>query len=106
MKDMLDGKFSLCWKCGEEFVLDPALMKNPKPVCYDCIGLGGIIEGMKVQEDPIMKASQARIERFGGGSNSSSNESVTTEPIPGVCKVCGEPTLTPGATMCAPCMFK
>lgn len=30
------GKMSICWRCGEQFVLGPEDLKF-KPACYDCI---------------------------------------------------------------------
>lgn len=30
------GKTSICWNCGEEFILDETNMKNDKPICANC----------------------------------------------------------------------
>lgn len=34
---MVDGKASICWECGEQFILDPRNMKLDKPLCNDCM---------------------------------------------------------------------
>jgi hypothetical protein len=36
MKDLVPGKASLCWKCGEKFNLNAANMRDRKPLCADC----------------------------------------------------------------------
>lgn len=36
MTEMVCGKYSLCWTCGERFTLDTENMKNDKPICNDC----------------------------------------------------------------------
>ena len=30
------GKASICWNCGEQFVLDEHNMKDDRPVCIKC----------------------------------------------------------------------
>lgn len=36
MEGNVEGKFALCWKCSEQFTLDPVNMKRAKPICDDC----------------------------------------------------------------------
>lgn len=56
MAGSVENKFSICWQCGEEFILDSSLMKFMKPVCYECIGLGDIVREERVERDSVMKA--------------------------------------------------
>ena len=30
------GKLSICWRCGEEFIITPDLLRLAKPHCKDC----------------------------------------------------------------------
>jgi len=34
--DNVVGKNSICWDCGNEFILDDNNMKNEKPKCFNC----------------------------------------------------------------------
>ena len=36
MERAVENKFSLCWKCSEEFILYPHSMKRDKPLCDEC----------------------------------------------------------------------
>jgi len=36
MNNLVPGKNSICWGCGESFILDSINMKNDKPVCNEC----------------------------------------------------------------------
>lgn len=37
----LPGKYSICWQCGEKFILNPENMKQDKPICENCkLGIG------------------------------------------------------------------
>jgi formylmethanofuran dehydrogenase subunit E len=36
MKEMVIGRYSICWDCGEKFILDPMNMKKDRPICRDC----------------------------------------------------------------------
>lgn len=36
MENTIEGKFSLCWGCGEKFILDVDAMKLTKPMCFNC----------------------------------------------------------------------
>lgn len=36
MKELMLGKNSLCWSCGEKFLLTPINMRNDQPVCSNC----------------------------------------------------------------------
>lgn len=36
MKLGILGKKSICWNCGDEFILDERAMKDEKPICFDC----------------------------------------------------------------------
>ena len=33
---LIEGKASICWKCGEVMVLDGSNMSMDKPICNDC----------------------------------------------------------------------
>lgn len=33
------GKVSICWSCGNEFILDEDNMKVDQPVCFNCSGV-------------------------------------------------------------------
>lgn len=37
MNDMVPGKQSLCWQCGESMKLDPENMKLDEPICFNCM---------------------------------------------------------------------
>lgn len=34
----VEGKNSICWDCGNEFILDAINMQNEKPTCFSCAG--------------------------------------------------------------------
>lgn len=36
LNETLVGKMSVCWKCGEEFLLNEENMKRDQPICSDC----------------------------------------------------------------------
>lgn len=36
MEDMLIGRASICWTCGEKFPLDDESMKDDMPSCFGC----------------------------------------------------------------------
>lgn len=36
MEDFVNGKFSICWQCGEQFKMNPISMKMDQPVCEEC----------------------------------------------------------------------
>ena len=36
IENSLIGKFSICWNCAKNFILDTENMKLDKPICYDC----------------------------------------------------------------------
>lgn len=36
MEQLVSGKKSICWECGNEFNLNPINMVKDKPVCEDC----------------------------------------------------------------------
>lgn len=44
MENLVPGKGSICWSCGDSFVLNPVNMKNDHPKCDDCSGFSKIIE--------------------------------------------------------------
>lgn len=37
-ENMMPGKATICWDCGEATLLDPVNMKLTKPTCSDCRG--------------------------------------------------------------------
>jgi formylmethanofuran dehydrogenase subunit E len=36
LDELVIGKASICWNCGNEFVLDEENMKKDNPICADC----------------------------------------------------------------------
>lgn len=42
MENLVPGKGSICWECGEPMILDPNNMGEDKPRCKDCRGIGNI----------------------------------------------------------------
>lgn len=40
LERMVSGKASICWKCGNEMILDPINMEKDKPICDDCSTTG------------------------------------------------------------------
>lgn len=36
MESLVNGKKSICWECGEEFILTPVLMSVDYPTCEVC----------------------------------------------------------------------
>ena len=53
MANLVNGKFSVCWKCGETFTLNPSNMKMDKPECDDCRGLAVATEELPLSD--VMK---------------------------------------------------
>ena len=39
VEEQVEGKKSLCWECGEEFILDERAMESARPVCFACSGV-------------------------------------------------------------------
>lgn len=42
LEGIIPGKASICWGCGEKFILDDNNMKDDQPQCYDCKPLSTI----------------------------------------------------------------
>ncbi len=42
---LMNGKYSLCWECGERMVLDPMAMEMERPICLNCRA-GGLGEAL------------------------------------------------------------
>lgn len=58
MEELVRGKNSICWKCGEDFILNPFHMKQDKPVCDDCaLGLSEI-QGTGIKTTVVEKVSE------------------------------------------------
>jgi hypothetical protein len=56
MSKMVPGKMSVCWGCGEDFVLDYTAMQNNHPRCVEC-------RGELISEDvPMSDAMKSYIE--------------------------------------------
>lgn len=36
------GKKSICWDCGQEFILDDETLVNVKPICISCMNREGV----------------------------------------------------------------
>lgn len=47
MKNMVEGKFSICWVCEQQFTLNENNMQAKKPVCNRCAARFGISEKPK-----------------------------------------------------------
>lgn len=52
MEGRVEGKYTICWKCGETMILDDIEWARSiqKPICYDCRGLGDLV---RVNEEPV-----------------------------------------------------
>lgn len=50
LEDMLPGKASICWDCGDKFILDERALGMTKPVCLDCTP-----EGRELKENLISR---------------------------------------------------
>lgn len=37
MTNMVNGKYSICWRCEAQFILDAIAMKSERPICVDCL---------------------------------------------------------------------
>lgn len=37
--ELLPGRASICWECGENFILTRENMQKKQPVCPDCAGI-------------------------------------------------------------------
>lgn len=35
-EEMVPGKLSICWGCGESMTLDPDNMRLNQPICFEC----------------------------------------------------------------------
>lgn len=44
------GKASICWNCGEEFILDERSMKEERPICFECTDAGKVIKEFDIEE--------------------------------------------------------
>lgn len=56
MTIMINGKASLCWKCGEKFTLNPANMRMIQPECDSC-------RGIDIEEMPLSSTLQEFINK-------------------------------------------
>lgn len=36
MENMINGKKSICWECGDELIMDPVSMEMRLPKCANC----------------------------------------------------------------------
>lgn len=36
---LLEGKYTMCWKCGNTCIMNPAQMDMDKPLCDECLGV-------------------------------------------------------------------
>lgn len=36
LENSVIGKFSICWNCSKNFILDTENMKDDKPICFEC----------------------------------------------------------------------
>jgi hypothetical protein len=36
MEGMIEGKSTICWKCGEQTIIDSRTINMEKPLCTDC----------------------------------------------------------------------
>lgn len=37
LENSVIGKFSICWNCGQNFILDTENMKKDRPICISCL---------------------------------------------------------------------
>ena len=42
LEELVPGKASICWECGDKMILDLDNMKSDKPKCAECSGLKDI----------------------------------------------------------------
>jgi len=52
MERMVEGKYSICWTCGDSMTLHQLNMKMDKPQCFDCVN-GSVINKENVKVNPI-----------------------------------------------------
>lgn len=65
----VDGRLSVCWNCGKEFVLDSELMQKDEPVCFDChTGFGKV--SSRELNDLISRIGRQQ-KKIGGPENNS-----------------------------------
>jgi hypothetical protein len=58
MEMLVNGKNSICWQCGETFVMNPLNMKEDQPRCNDCrLGIPEM-EELTVSEALLQKAEK------------------------------------------------
>jgi hypothetical protein len=53
LEQMMATKNTICWDCGEEFLLSPMSLMMDKPICLDCRGLSAALR--KIKEDELNK---------------------------------------------------
>ena len=44
MEDIIIGRSSICWGCGEKFTLDEAALEDDMPMCFTCRQPAAIVE--------------------------------------------------------------
>lgn len=54
MRNLIPGKKSICWSCGNEMILDERAMKLDMPICVEC-ALG---EANEVVDEVLSHKSQ------------------------------------------------
>ena len=54
METMVNGKASICWQCGGEFILHPLNMREERPRCDNC-HLGIVEQEVDLPLSPAMK---------------------------------------------------
>jgi len=61
MEAMVNGKASICWSCGEKFILDPISLQDEQPRCAMC--KSGLTESDLPDDMPLSKAMQAFVDK-------------------------------------------
>jgi hypothetical protein len=57
---IVEGRQSICWNCGQSFVLDRERMKQEMPHCIDCTGIEVI--GPSDRTQPVSQPVQKPVE--------------------------------------------
>ena len=55
------GKKSVCWNCGEEFIMDERSIKMEQPICYDCTPEGEAVKNFDIDEFQRLQQEKSRI---------------------------------------------
>lgn len=62
LENLIPGRLSLCFSCGEQIVLDPIRIKMDKPLCDDCLSGINPRSSVVVKDDDDSTVSNDPIE--------------------------------------------